>query len=96
MACINGRIRRSDWLPVGGDPAQEQVARSAESDDDDYADAVDEAEELYPDSDSDEDLWLRGAEEEDSDHDASDEGDYEMGSLASLGGSVSDLGGLGL
>ena len=67
-----GRIRRSDWLPVGGDPAEEQVSRSIDSEDDEYAEELDEAEMLYEDSESDEDLWLRGAEDEDSDHDAAE------------------------
>ena len=91
-----GRIRRSDWLPVGGDPAEEQVSRSIDSEDDEYAEEIDEAEMLYGDSESDEDLWLRGAEDEDSDDDASEAPDYELGSLAGLAGGVSDLDGLGV
>ena len=64
-----GRFRRSDWLPVGGDPDREQVARSADSSDDEFADWDASNEDLYSGSESErssesesEDEWVRGAE----------------------------------
>ena len=94
-----GRIRRSDWLPVGGSPG-EQISRSAESDSDDEFDEVDrEMEDLYSGSESDID---DEEHENPRDHEASDDGysepsDYEPLDLAGAwsGGDPSvDLGGL--
>ena len=66
-----GRFRRSDWLPVGGDPALEQVSRSEDSSDDEFAEWDADVEDLYSGSESErssesesEDEWVRGADQE--------------------------------
>ena len=50
-----GRLRRTDWLPIGDGAAAEQLQRSADSDisDDELADALDAMSEVDFDTDSD-------------------------------------------
>jgi hypothetical protein len=54
-----GKLRRTDWLPVGGDPEHEQIHRSEESEDENDSDAeyYREMEEVHglEDSESDDD-----------------------------------------
>ena len=51
-----GKLRRTDWLPVGGDPAMEQVHRSVESMDSGSDDEHDrELDRLYEEDDGPED-----------------------------------------
>ena len=59
-----GKVRRTDWLPVNGDPAQEQVHRSADSEDSDFDDQDADMESLYDGSVAEDDFDQELAEVE--------------------------------